>query len=170
MNSILAQSYPDWELIAIDDHSTDTSAEIIRDYSHEDSRIKCLNTPGVGIVDALNFGVEKANSGIIARMDSDDLMRSTRLEEQLKYLKQKPEVDLVSSEVLQISDMAEGKIDWLRPLRETGRIISIRTGKSPTTDLWTVPSPIPPLSFGRLVSPATVHTGKVNSPKIMKCG
>jgi glycosyltransferase involved in cell wall biosynthesis len=117
MNSILAQSYTDWELIAIDDHSTDTSAEIIRGYSHEDSRIKCLNTPGVGIADALNFGVEKANSGIIARMDSDDLMRSTRLEEQLKYLTQKPAVDLVSSEVLQISDMAEGKIDWLRPLR-----------------------------------------------------
>ena len=83
MNSILAQSYTDWELISIDDHSTDTSPEIIRGYSHGDSRIKCLNTPGVGIADALNFGVEKANSGIIARMDSDDLMRSTRLEEQL---------------------------------------------------------------------------------------
>ena len=115
-------------------------------------RDKVLEYTKVGIADALNFGAEKANSGIIARMDSDDLMRSTRLEEQLKYLKQKPEVDLVSSEVLQISDMAEGKSIGYG-LYETGRIISIRTGKSPTTDLWTVPSPIPPLSFGRLVSP-----------------
>ena len=138
MNSILAQSYTDWELIAIDDHSTDTSAEIIRGYSHGDSRIKCLNTPGVGIADALNFGVEKANSGIIARMDSDDLMRSTRLEEQLKYLKQKPEVDLVSSEVLQISDMAEEKsigyglyVDWTNHLHSHREISDNRFVDSP---------------------------------------
>ena len=74
INSILRQNLIHWELIAIDDHSTDSSFSILKTLRKGDKRITILKNPGDGIVDSLNFGIKKANTQLIARMDADDIM------------------------------------------------------------------------------------------------
>ncbi len=101
----------------------DDSAQIIRAYGKEDSRIKHMYSNGKGIAEALNYGVDSASSGILARMDSDDLMRPTRIEEQLEFLEQNPQVDLVSSKISHFTDMQGADsigyglyVDWTNTL------------------------------------------------------
>ena len=123
LDSILEQTIANWEVLAVNDHSLDDSAEIIGAYGREDSRIKHMYSPGKGIADALNHGVGSASSGILARMDSDDLMRPTRIEEQLEFLEQNPQVDLVSSKISHFTDIAGAEstgyglyVDWTNTL------------------------------------------------------
>lgn len=85
IESILNQTFIDFELIIIDDGSTDNSLEIIRRYN--DLRIKLyLNDINKGIVFTLNKGIELSLSDIIARMDADDISLPDRLEKQYNYL------------------------------------------------------------------------------------
>ena len=74
LESIIGQCLRDWELIAVDDGSTDKSYEIIGSYAQTDSRIKLHSSKGNGIVDALNQGISVSLSHLIARMDADDVM------------------------------------------------------------------------------------------------
>src|SRR6266567_1474240 len=70
IESILSQTFSDFEFLIVNDGSTDDSVEIIRDYAKKDSRIKLLNNEKEkGIVGALNTGIEKAAGSYIARMD-----------------------------------------------------------------------------------------------------
>ena len=96
IDSILGQSLKAWELLAVDDHSTDSSFQILYELTQKDPRVKLLHNQGKGIVDALNTGTENAKSPLIARMDADDIMHEKRLEVQVEYLNQNQEIDLVS--------------------------------------------------------------------------
>lgn len=96
INSILRQNLNHWELIAIDDHSTDSSFSIFEAYSKGDKRITILKNPGDGIVDSLNFGIKKARTQLIARMDADDIMHPQRLFLQVERLERKEELGLIS--------------------------------------------------------------------------
>lgn len=82
IQSILNQTYEDWELIAVDDHSTDETGLIIRGF--EDSRIQVLANNGKGIIPALQTALDKASGEFITRMDADDLMPESKLESLLK--------------------------------------------------------------------------------------
>lgn len=97
VGSMLGQSEGDFELLAIDDGSCDSSPDILRALAGEDSRIRILSTGGRGIVSALNLGLEKAQAPCIARMDADDVAHPDRLKTQLEFLDAHPEVGLVSS-------------------------------------------------------------------------
>lgn len=79
LKSIINQSFTNWELIAINDHSTDQSLSILQDYSLKDSRIHCKQNPGKGIIDGLTFGYSFASGDFITRMDADDLMPLNKL-------------------------------------------------------------------------------------------
>ena len=79
LSSIINQSYTHWELIAIDDHSSDHSQSILHDFSLKDSRILYKQNPGKGIIDALSFGYSFASGNFITRMDADDLMPLNKL-------------------------------------------------------------------------------------------
>jgi glycosyltransferase involved in cell wall biosynthesis len=105
IESILNQSFKEWELIIVDDGSTDSSVSIVKSFS--DSRIKLieLNRNG-GIVRALNAGWEQAQGDWIARMDGDDLCANDRLEKQLALMQQE-KLDICGSHWYQIDD--EGK-------------------------------------------------------------
>ncbi|HIK38766.1 MAG: glycosyltransferase [Geminocystis sp.] len=107
VESILAQSLPDFELIIINDGSTDKSLEILESLYKKDSRIKLLNNVrNRGIVDCLNKGIKQARGKYIARMDADDIAIKERLERQLKFLENNPEYVAVGCRVLAID--AEG--------------------------------------------------------------
>ena len=81
LNSIVQQSFSDWELIAIDDHSTDSSYEILGEYQKKDGRIKVFKNQKNGIIHALRGALERSNGSYITRMDADDIMANIKLEE-----------------------------------------------------------------------------------------
>lgn len=80
LNSILNQTYVYWELLAVNDHSTDSSFDILDKYSKKDNRIKVFNNGGSGIIDALRLAYNKSSGVLITRMDSDDIMQPKKLE------------------------------------------------------------------------------------------
>lgn len=97
IDSVLAQTFSDFELIAIDDGSTDASGDIIRSY--DDARLRLLAVPHAGLVAALNAGLARARGRYIARMDSDDRAKPQRLERQVAFLELHPEISILCSDV-----------------------------------------------------------------------
>jgi len=96
IDSILAQSYRNFEFIILNDGSADKTEEIILSYS--DPRIVYIkNQQNLGIVDTLNKGIELAKGKYIARMDADDISLPNRFEHQLEFLENNREVGLVGS-------------------------------------------------------------------------
>lgn len=79
LNSILNQDYHNWELLAVDDGSTDQSAIILNAYKLKDNRIKVFKNSGQGIVDALKLAYVNSSGRLIHRMDADDLMPKDKL-------------------------------------------------------------------------------------------
>ena len=101
IDSILSQTYPHWELLILDDGSTDETPKIAASY--EDPRI-FLVQDGVflGFAARLNQGVSLAKGAYIARMDADDFAHPNRLFQQVAFLEKHPEIDLVGGSVLLI--------------------------------------------------------------------
>ena len=96
LRSIFAQTFQDWELLIIDDHSTDGSFDIAR--SVKDHRVKVYREEGrLGFVNALNRITSLSRGKYYARMDADDMMHPERLARQLEYLKKRPEMDVVDT-------------------------------------------------------------------------
>ncbi|MDT8347198.1 MAG: glycosyltransferase family 2 protein [Flavobacteriaceae bacterium] len=80
INSVLHQSYSNWEMLLVDDHSTDNSAQIAMEFAQKDSRIKVFQNTGSGIIPALQLAYAKSSGSKITRMDSDDLMPKQKLQ------------------------------------------------------------------------------------------
>ena len=89
IDSVLNQTYTNWEMIIVDDCSTDNSSDIIKQFISGDTRIKYFKTdnPSGSPVLPRNIGIEKAKGRYIAFLDSDDIWLPTKLEEQLKLFK-----------------------------------------------------------------------------------
>lgn len=79
LQSITDQSDPDWELIAVDDHSTDQSHHTLVEWSQNDGRISALKNTGRGIIPALRLAYNKSRGTLITRMDADDIMAKSKL-------------------------------------------------------------------------------------------
>jgi glycosyltransferase involved in cell wall biosynthesis len=88
IDSILSQSFKDWELIAVDDGSTDGSLKVLKNYEKSDHRITVHSNDGTGIIDALRLAYSHAQGEMITRMDADDLMTNDKLEVLQKNLQQ----------------------------------------------------------------------------------
>ena len=98
IQSIINQTYKDWELYIINDGSVDKTEEII--LSFKDDRIKYLkNNKNRGLIYTLNRGLSIAQCKYIARMDADDICMSTRLEKQVAYLDSHPEVIICGAQI-----------------------------------------------------------------------
>ena len=93
IESILNQSYTDFELLIINDGSTDTTRDEV--LKIQDSRIRFIeNEKNIGLANTLNKGIELAKGEYIARMDGDDISVLNRLEKQLRILEDNPEIDI----------------------------------------------------------------------------
>lgn len=88
IESVLNQTYSNFELIIIDDGSKDTTLEIIRDYAKKDIRVKVLvNKKNLGVSETRNIGISLSNGNWIAFLDSDDIWIEDKLEKQMNYAK-----------------------------------------------------------------------------------
>ena len=99
LEDILSQTLSEIEIVIVDDGSTDTTAEVLIEYSKRDPRIRIINTKHEGIISALNTGLDDCKGHYIARMDADDRMDKTRLAKQLELMRSNPELDLIGCRI-----------------------------------------------------------------------
>jgi glycosyltransferase involved in cell wall biosynthesis len=97
--SMLGQTFGDFELIAVDDHSTDETPSRLRRATEEDARVQLIASPGQGFVAAVNAGVAASRGGWIARMDADDRSHPDRLARQMAHLHAHAEIDVLGTSV-----------------------------------------------------------------------
>lgn len=102
IESILLQTYRDFEFLIIDDGSTDRSLSILRKYEAQDGRIRLVSRPNTGLVGALNEMVGEATGEFLARMDADDVALPRRLECQVSGMLADPGVVALGTRVLLI--------------------------------------------------------------------
>lgn len=97
IESILSQTFTDFEFIIIDDSSTDTTCKIITEYADRDQRLRLFkNAENIGLTKSLNKGLALAQGEYVARQDADDVSLPQRFEKQVALLNEHPEVVLVS--------------------------------------------------------------------------
>lgn len=97
VSSLSRQSYPDFEIIAVDDGSTDATADILGEMASVDSRIRVFHTAHCGLVTALNEGIKHCQGELIARMDADDVCHQERLRLQVEFMDSNPTVSVCGS-------------------------------------------------------------------------
>jgi len=121
VRSILEQTLSNFELIAVDDGSTDNTANRLRDWAGRDRRVRVLSLLHSGIIEALNGGLVACRAGLIARMDADDRAHPERLAKQVHFLTEHPNIAVVGSYVEAFPDdrVQEGfkqYLAWLNSL------------------------------------------------------
>lgn len=104
--SIRAQTFGDFELLVIDDGSSDRTASIATRHAAEDPRVVLVRNPASGLVSALNFGLEKARAPLVARMDADDIALPQRFERQVARMRAEPDLSVLGTGYFRID--AEG--------------------------------------------------------------
>ena len=124
IDSILSQTYQYFELIILNDGSTDGSERIIKSYN--DSRIVYVKKDNSGLADTLNIGWRMAKYDWIARMDADDIAFPNRFEEQVKYLNDK--IDIIGSAAVLINEFGDEKGFIKLPMSKSE---IIKKGKTP---------------------------------------
>lgn len=128
LESILAQTYTNYELIVINDHSKDNTLEILHNYTHRFTRFLVLNNKGLGIISALQLGFKHATGKYITRMDADDKMAPKKLE-LLQKACQKSKQIVATGLVEYFADGGIGEgykkyQNWLNDLSQTSRNFS----------------------------------------------
>ncbi|MFP4486355.1 MAG: glycosyltransferase family 2 protein [Campylobacterales bacterium] len=96
IDSVLSQSFDDFEFIIIDDGSSDSSAEIVNNYN-DDRIIFIKNSSNIGLAKSLNKGIKLSHGTYIARIDADDVMLKDRLQIQLDYMEQNQDIGVCGS-------------------------------------------------------------------------
>ena len=107
VDSILAQTFTDFELILINDGSTDGSGDICRAYGERDPRIVLIDRPNGGLVSALNDGIAKARAPLIARMDADDISMPERFACQYAHMMEHPNLAVLGSAFLSMDSTGQ---------------------------------------------------------------
>ena len=129
IESILAQSFADFEFLIVDDGSTDGSGAIVDAFAGRDARIRVLRQANQGLVASLNRAIGEARAPWIARMDGDDVALPLRFERQMDFLDRNPDCDVLGTDLEEID--GEGRVrGTLRPhpARHEDIVAALRTG------------------------------------------
>lgn len=134
--SIRTQTFVEWELLVVDDGSTDGTAAWLRAQAAREPRLKVISQPHAGIVTALNRGLAAARGEFTARMDSDDESLPERLAEQVAFLEARPNLGVVGSLVEFAGDRSASAgyalhVDWLNTVVTPEQIALNRFVESP---------------------------------------
>ncbi len=134
--SLQAQTFSDWELVVVDDHSTDQTATILHRAAANNPRIRIVTAPQRGLVPALNAGLADCRAPLVARMDGDDICHPQRLARQTAFMAQHPDIGLVASnfrhfprQQLKVGMLAYE--EWQNGLLTHGEIMRDRFVESP---------------------------------------
>lgn len=154
IESILNQTYSNFEFIIIDDASTDNSWKIIRSYAKKDKRIIAIkNKINLGVSLTSNIAISQAKGKYLARMDADDISLFDRLEKQLNYFKNHPETIAIGGQCIVIDgndhiigsknfpidpNKLKEMIFWAIPMQQPSMMINIQ--KLPKKFNWYSPS------------------------------
>jgi glycosyltransferase involved in cell wall biosynthesis len=136
IRSILSQSFAQFELLVVENGSTDGTRDVLQDCVRRDARIRVRYLPEPDLVRALNYGLSMARGSLIARMDADDLSHPERFALQLRHLEHRNETGLVSCLVRHTGHPTaqEGYasyVDWVNSLRTHEQISLHRFVESP---------------------------------------
>lgn len=113
IESILNQTFKDFEFLILDDASTDKSLEIIRDFEKKDPRIKAYqNEKNLGVVASRNKLINLSKGKYIAWLDSDDIAIETRLEKQVNFLEEHPEIGMVGAWLIKSDKLCKKQLIW----------------------------------------------------------
>jgi glycosyltransferase involved in cell wall biosynthesis len=133
IDSIINQTYSNIEIVVVDSSDDLKTIKILDSYG---DKIKRYNQPHNGISKALNFGLEHCNGDFIARIDGDDIAELDRIEKQVTFLKEHPEIDVLGSDVRLIDDnnkvLGEGKTGCYSHSQIASHIIFYNCIKHPT--------------------------------------
>ena len=102
IESVLAQTYFDWEMIVVDDGSKDNSVEVIKNFAQKDNRIKLYQHEGganKGLIETVKLGLQKAKGDWIVFLESDDTIEPNYLEEKFKVIENYPNVKFVFNDL-----------------------------------------------------------------------
>ena len=126
LDSILEQPYKNWEILAVDDHSSDGSKDLLVQFAKNDERIHLLKNQGEGIIPALRTAYAQSTGSFITRMDSDDIMGPNRLEVMVKSLLEHGRGHVAVGQVKYFSDCGisngyQRYEAWLNKLTASGR-------------------------------------------------
>ena len=117
IDSVLSQTYPNFEFLIINDGSTDGTVKMLQTYT--DERIRVIDQKNMGVSRALNRGIALANGRYIRRHDADDYSEPDMLENQLKFLKEHPEIDFVSTACAFMTDRGKVAYGYTQPRQVT---------------------------------------------------
>ncbi|MEI7817405.1 MAG: glycosyltransferase [Desulfuromonadales bacterium] len=128
LDSLYLQTLTAWELIAVDDGSSDNTVQILAEAARRDRRIQVIRREGGGLVAALNAGLIACRSPLLARMDGDDISHPRRLELQAAWLNTHPETGLVACDFRHFprNGLKQGMIDyesWQNSLTDHSKVI-----------------------------------------------
>lgn len=110
VDSIRAQTFEDWELIVVDDGSTDQSPQWLRQAADEDPRIRVIHQENAGQQAAANRAISTSDAPLIARMDADDVASPERLAIQVKFLDDNPDIGLVGGQIERLGVKRSGLV------------------------------------------------------------
>ncbi len=121
LESLATQTFTNFEVVAVDDGSTDSTGLILEKWRKRDARFTHISTSHGGVISASNLGMLECCAPYIARMDADDRTRPTRFEKQFTFLEENPDIAVVSClvEAFPKKDVGGGfqvYIDWLNSL------------------------------------------------------
>jgi len=115
VESVLNQTFNEFELIIIDDGSSDRSVEILRSYAARDKRIRLISRPNRGVASTRNEALSMVRGRLVAMMDADDISRPERFASQLAYLETHPDVVCVGAGIMLIDEKGRRIAPFIRP-------------------------------------------------------